>query len=138
MLTSIRSVKFIKNAIKVHDVYHRCLCFIFNIISIAQEQNGLSEQPFLAWLLTFRKSFASLVCRIFRLSTTRQTRHANDFVNAKSHVKEKPLLTGDIYRKYFEGWIIEWKSPQRYPTSIFEKYLFGGQFEIWNFSEHLL
>ena len=103
MLTSIRSVKFIKNAIKVHDVYHHCLRFIFNIISIAQEQNGLSEQPFLAWLLTFTKSFASLVCRIFGLSTTRQTSHAKNFVNAKNHVKEKPLLTGDIYRKYFEG-----------------------------------
>ena len=26
--------------------------------------------------------------------TTRQTRHANDFVNAKSHAKEKHLLAG--------------------------------------------
>ena len=26
--------------------------------------------------------------------TTRQTRHANDFVNAKSHAKEKRLLAG--------------------------------------------
>ena len=26
--------------------------------------------------------------------TTRQTRHANDLVNAKSHAKEKHLLTG--------------------------------------------
>ena len=26
--------------------------------------------------------------------TTRQTRHANDFVNGKSHAREKPLLAG--------------------------------------------
>ena len=30
--------------------------------------------------------------------TTRQTSHANDFVNAKSHAREKPLLAG--YEKW--------------------------------------
>ena len=27
-------------------------------------------------------------------ATTRQTSHVNDFVNAKSHAREKPLLAG--------------------------------------------
>ena len=55
-----------------------------------------------AWLLAFTKSFTSLFSRVVGLftprgvnqPTTRQTRHANDFVNAKSHAKEKPLLAG--------------------------------------------
>ena len=38
---------------------------------------------------------------VFGLSITRQTSDANDFVNAKNHAQEKPLLTGDIYRNYF-------------------------------------
>ena len=51
-----------------------------------------------AWLLAFKKSFALLVCRVVGLFTgvnkaiTRQTSHANDFVNAKSHAREKPLF----------------------------------------------
>ena len=62
---------------------------------------------FLAWLLAFTKSFAWLACRVVGLvtrrekqtrvvnkPTTRQTSHANDFVNAKSHAREKPLLAG--------------------------------------------
>ena len=46
------------------------------------------------------KSFAWLVCRVVGFSqgvnkpTTRETTHANDFVNAKSHAREKPLLAG--------------------------------------------
>ena len=54
----------------------------------------------LVWLLAFTKSFACLVCREVGFSrgvnkpTTRETRHANDFVNAKSHAREKPLLAG--------------------------------------------
>ena len=48
----------------------------------------------LAWLLAFTKSFAWLVCRVVEKLTTRQTSHANDFVNAKSHAKKKPLLAG--------------------------------------------
>ena len=55
-----------------------------------------------AWLLAFTKSFACLFSRVVGLftprvvnkPTTRQTRHVNDFVNAKSHAKEKPLLAG--------------------------------------------
>ena len=54
----------------------------------------------LAWLLAFTKSFAWLVCRVVGFSqgvnepTKRETTHANDFVNAKSHAREKPLLAG--------------------------------------------
>ena len=55
-----------------------------------------------AWLLAFTKSFTCLFSRVVGLftprgvskPTTRQTRHVNDFVNAKSHAKEKPLLAG--------------------------------------------
>ena len=54
------------------------------------------------WLLAFTKSFTCLFSRVVGLftprgvskPTTRQTRHVNDFVNAKSHAKEKPLLAG--------------------------------------------
>ena len=35
---------------------------------------------------------------LFGLSITRQTSDANDLVYAKNHAREKPLLTGDIYR----------------------------------------
>ena len=51
-------------------------------------------------LKTRLKSFAWLVCRVVGFSqgvnkpTTRETTHANDFVNAKSHAREKPLLAG--------------------------------------------
>ena len=51
-------------------------------------------------LKTRLKSFAWLVCRVVGFSqgvnkpTTRETTHANDFVNAKSHAREKPLLGG--------------------------------------------
>ena len=44
-----------------------------------------------------RKSRAAC-CRGFSRGVnkpiTRRTRHANDFVNAKSHAREKPLLAG--------------------------------------------
>ena len=39
---------------------------------------------------------------LFGLSITRQTSDANDLVYAKNHAREKPLLTGNIYRNYFE------------------------------------
>ena len=51
-------------------------------------------------LKTRLKSFARLVCRVVGFSQgvnkppTRETTHANDFVNAKSHAREKPLLGG--------------------------------------------
>ena len=58
----------------------------------------------LAWLLTFTKSFASFFSRIVGLfytgqplsnkPTARPISDANDFVNAKSHAREKPLLVG--------------------------------------------
>ena len=41
----------------------------------------------------------SCLSRDVNKPTTRQTRHANDFVNAKSHAREKPLLAGYILRK---------------------------------------
>ena len=44
----------------------------------------------LACLLALTKSFERLVSR--GLPTKRLTSHANDFVNAKSHAREKPLL----------------------------------------------
>ena len=61
----------------------------------------------LGWLLAFTKSFAWLACRVVSLFmprekqggnklTTRQTSHANDFVNAKSRAREKPLLAGEM------------------------------------------
>ena len=45
----------------------------------------------LAWLLPFTKSLAWFVCCVVGLFTPR---HANDAVNAKSHVREKILLAG--------------------------------------------
>ena len=58
----------------------------------------------LAWLLKFTKSFASFFSRIVGLfytgqplsnkPTARPISDANDFVNAKSHAREKPLLVG--------------------------------------------
>ena len=59
-------------------------------LSTYPTSRGLS----LAWLLAVYQSFAWLVCRVVvalwdvNKPTTRQTSHANDFVNAKSHVKE--------------------------------------------------
>ena len=53
----------------------------------------------LAWLLAFKKSFRGLsVVSVVALwdvnkPTTRKTSHANDFVNAKSHVKERNLCS---------------------------------------------
>ena len=53
----------------------------------------------LACFLAFTKSLASLVSRVVGLvctpqqkPTTRQTSDTNDFINAKRHAKEKPLL----------------------------------------------
>ena len=70
----------------------------------------------LAWLSVFPKSFAWLVCRIVGLFTSRekplqqtvshvnkpttwQTSQTNDFVTAKSHAREKPLLEGYVSLK---------------------------------------
>ena len=61
----------------------------------------------LGWLLAFTKSFAWLAGRVVSLFmprekqggnklTTRQTSHPNDFVNAKSRAREKPLLAGEM------------------------------------------
>ena len=44
-----------------------------------------------ALLLAFTKSFAKLLCRVVGLFHRAWT---NDFVNAKSHAREKPLLVG--------------------------------------------
>lgn len=50
----------------------------------------------LPWILAFTKSFAWLCCRGFSRGvnkpTTPQTSYTNDFVNAKSHTREKRLL----------------------------------------------
>ena len=44
----------------------------------------------LLYAFRFTKSLALLVCRLVGLwATTRQTRHANDFANVKSHATEK-------------------------------------------------
>ena len=55
----------------------------------------------LACRLAFTKSLVSLVCRVVGFCwgvqnkpTTRLTSDANDFVNAKKHAREKPLLAG--------------------------------------------
>ena len=52
----------------------------------------------LAWLLAFTKSFVWLVCGVVGLFTPREKSlkqsHANDFVNANSHVRKKPSLAG--------------------------------------------
>ena len=53
---------------------------------------------FLLWLLVIMKSFTWLDCHV---STMRQTNHANDFINAKSQVREKPLLAGYCLYKIF-------------------------------------
>ena len=67
------------------------------------------EQRFLRliWLLAFTKSFAWLVCRVIGLFTppSRQTSHANDSVNAKSHGRKKPLLTR-FKKKRFEKTVL--------------------------------
>ena len=59
------------------------------------------------WLLAFKKSFVWLVWHVVvalrgvNKPTTQQTSHANDFVNAKSNVREKPLLAG--YSVHHQG-----------------------------------
>ena len=68
----------------------------------------------LAWLLAFKESFAWLVCRVVGLFTprekplqtktnycTRHTSHANNFVKAKSHAREKLLQPVGRHRKIF-------------------------------------
>ena len=61
-----------------------------------------------SWLLGFTKSFTWLFCLVLGLFTPRekrevnkpnmrQTSHANDFVNPKSHATEKSLLAGYGY-----------------------------------------
>ena len=58
------------------------------------------EQRFLFCMaLAFTKSFAWLIRRVVGLFTPRelrdrQTSHTNDYVYAKSHAREKPLLVG--------------------------------------------
>ena len=51
----------------------------------------LAQVLSLAWLLTFTKSFASIVSRVVSLLTTRQTSDTNDSANVKSHVSERNL-----------------------------------------------
>ena len=41
-----------------------------------------------------RVAYQSRCCFVLYAPTTRQTSHANDFVNAKNHVRKKPLLAG--------------------------------------------
>ena len=55
-----------------------------NTTTVYLASTGVSS---LAWLLEFTKSFAWLVSRVVGLFTPRY-----DFVNAKSHTREKPLL----------------------------------------------
>ena len=45
---------------------------------------------FFDWLLAVMKSFAWFVCRVY--ATDKPS--ANDSANAKSHARDKPLLTG--------------------------------------------
>ena len=45
-----------------------------------------------AWLLPCTNSFASIVSCVFGLLTTRLKSGANDFLNAKSHARDKKLL----------------------------------------------
>ena len=48
----------------------------------------------LAWLLAFTELFAWLVYRVVGLFTMRQTSHANDFVNAKTHARKNLCSQG--------------------------------------------
>ena len=69
----------------------------------------------LGWLLPLTKSFAWLASRVVGLFYTPQQKqgvnklstwlasHANNFVNAESHAREKTLLTGQG-NPYFLGW----------------------------------
>ena len=69
----------------------------------------------LGWLLPLTKSFAWLASRVVGLFYKPQEKqgvnklstwlasHANNFVNAESHAREKPLLTGQG-NPYFLGW----------------------------------
>ena len=69
----------------------------------------------LGWLLPLTKSFAWLASRVVGLFYTSQEKqgvnklstwlasHANNFVNAESHAREKTLLTGQG-NPYFLGW----------------------------------
>ena len=52
--------------------------------------NLASRGFFFEWLLAVMKSFAWLVCRVY--ATDKPS--ANDSANAKSHARDKPLLTG--------------------------------------------
>ena len=49
---------------------------------------------FQAWLLVFAKSFAWTLG--VNKPTERLTNNANDFVNARSNAREKPMLAGYI------------------------------------------
>ena len=64
---------------------------------------GWSQPPASCNLLPFSVYEVIRVVFLLRswLTTTRQTSHVNDFVNVKSHAKEKPLLAG-----YFFDWMI--------------------------------
>ena len=49
----------------------------------------------LLYAFRFTKSLAWLVCRLVGLwATTRQTSHANDFANVKSHATTRVTLAG--------------------------------------------
>ena len=70
---------------------------LVNCIIIYPASRGFS----LAWLLEFTKSFAGLLYRVvgcfswgIKKLTKRQTSHANNFQNAKSQERAKPLLAG--------------------------------------------
>ena len=65
---------------------------------------GWSQPPASCNLLPFYSVYEVIrVAFLLRswLTTTRQTSHMNDFVNVKSHAREKPLLAG-----YFFDWMI--------------------------------
>ena len=66
---------------------------------------GWSQPPASCNLLPFYSVYEVIrVAFLLRswLTTTRQTSHmSNDFVNVKSHAREKPLLAG-----YFFDWMI--------------------------------
>ena len=84
-----RNKQFIKFHLKLQF-------FLFTIIFLPLYP--ASRGFFLLWLLVITKSFAWLDCHE---STLRQTNHANDFINAESQVREKPLLAGYCLYKIF-------------------------------------
>ena len=73
-----------------------CICFATIQLSFYPASRVYS----VAWLsLAFTKSFASLVRRTYK-PATRLTSDSNDFLNAKSHAREKTLLAGYYHFSY--------------------------------------